>query len=89
MVVLEEVGRGWALSGMVDGAAWFGRRLGMDYVWAPAANDQFGNVVLTRLPITAHEALPLGKGNGTEARSAAFVHVDAAGPTSSSSARTS
>ena len=79
VVVLEEVGRGWALSGMVDGAAWFGRRLGMDQVWAPAANDQFGNVVLSRLPITSHEVLPLGKGNGTQARSAAFVHVDAAG----------
>jgi endonuclease/exonuclease/phosphatase family metal-dependent hydrolase len=79
VVVLEEVGRGWALSGMVDGAAWFGRRLRMSSVWAPAADNQFGNVVLSRLPITASEIMPLGKGNGTQDRSAAFVHVDAAG----------
>ena len=68
--MLEEVGRGWALSGMVDGAAWFSRRLGMDLVWAPAANDQFGNVVLSRLPITSHEVLRPGEGQRNPGRAA-------------------
>jgi endonuclease/exonuclease/phosphatase family metal-dependent hydrolase len=76
VVVLEEVGRGWALSGMTDEGAWFSRRLRMPFVWAPAADDQFGNVVLSRVPITSSSVLDLGKGNGTQARSAALVHLD-------------
>ena len=79
VVVLEEVGRGWSVSGMTDGAEWFSRRLRMSYVWAPAADGQFGNAVFSRLPITGSEVVALGKGNGTQARSAAFVHLDADG----------
>jgi endonuclease/exonuclease/phosphatase family metal-dependent hydrolase len=79
VVVIEEVGRGWSVSGMTDGAEWLSRRLRMPFVWAPAADNQFGNAVFSRLPITGDEVVALGKGNGTQARSAAFVHLDAAG----------
>jgi endonuclease/exonuclease/phosphatase family metal-dependent hydrolase len=79
VVVLEEVGRGWSVSGMTDGAEWMSRRLRMPFVWAPAADGQFGNAVFSRLPINGSEVLPLGKGNGTQARSAAFVRVDVDG----------
>jgi endonuclease/exonuclease/phosphatase family metal-dependent hydrolase len=78
VVVLEEVGRGWALSGTTDEAVWFSRRLGMPFVWSPAADAQFGNAVLSRVPVGSWEVLQLGKGNGTQARSAAFVHLDMA-----------
>jgi endonuclease/exonuclease/phosphatase family metal-dependent hydrolase len=79
VIVLEEVGRGWSVSGMTDGAEWFSRRLRMPYVWSPAADGQFGNAVFSRLPITGSDVVALGKGNGTQARSAVFVHLDVAG----------
>ncbi len=76
VVVLQEVGRGWALSGMTDGGEWFSRRLGMPFVWGPAADNQFGNIVMSRLPITDQEVLALGKGHGTQDRSAILVTLD-------------
>jgi len=76
VVVMQEVGRGWSLSGMTDGAEWFSRRLRMDFVWGRAADNQFGNAVLSRVPITDQDVLDLGKGNGTQDRSAVFVTVD-------------
>ena len=79
VVVMEEVGRGWSLSGMTDDAEWFSRRLGMPYAWSPAADHQFGNVVFSRLPITDEQVLALGKGNGTQDRSAVFVTLDVGG----------
>ncbi len=79
VVMMEEVGRGWSLSGMTDDAEWFSRRLGMPYAWSPAADHQFGNVVFSRLPITDQQVLALGKGNGTQDRSAVFVIVDVGG----------
>lgn len=76
VVVVEEVGRGWAVSGMTDEAEWLRRRLGMAYAWAPANDDQFGNVVLSRLPILDSEAVRLPKGQGKQTRSALVVRVD-------------
>jgi endonuclease/exonuclease/phosphatase family metal-dependent hydrolase len=79
VVVLEEVGRGLAVSGTTDEAQWLERQLRMRYVWAPAGDNQLGNLVLTRLPILDHSVLNLGKGAGTQARSAAFVRLDLGG----------
>lgn len=76
VVVMEEVARGWSLSGMTDEAEWFARRLGMRAVWSPAADHQFGNLVLSRVPIWSAQVVPLGKGEDTQARSAALVTVD-------------
>jgi len=76
VVVMEEVARGWSLSGMTDEAEWFARRLGMHAVWSPAADNQFGNLVLSRVPVWGTQILPLDKGEDTQARSAALVTVD-------------
>ena len=51
IVVLQEVGRGWPIGGELDLAQWLARRLGMSYAWSPAADDQFGNLVLSHFPI--------------------------------------
>lgn len=50
VVVLQEVNRGWPIGGATDLAEWLSRRLAMPYEWSPAADGQFGNVVLTRMP---------------------------------------
>lgn len=76
VVVLEEVGRGMAVSGMTDEAEWLRWKLQLPYVWAPAGDNQFGNLILTRMPVLARDVLALGKGAGTQERSAALVRLD-------------
>ncbi|GAA2397286.1 hypothetical protein Cme02nite_60290 [Catellatospora methionotrophica] len=64
VVVLQEVSRGWAIGGGVDVAEYLSRELGMPFVWSPAADGQFGNLLLTRLPISGVRtgSLPYGQG---------------------------
>lgn len=70
VVVLQEVGRGWPIAGSMDQAEWLSLRLDMPFSWAPAADDQFGNVVLSRFPIEAVEVRELPYGEGPQHRSA-------------------
>jgi endonuclease/exonuclease/phosphatase family metal-dependent hydrolase len=69
VLVLQEVGRGWPIGGGVDMAEWLSRRLRMPYDWAPAANGQFGNALLTRLPHSEVEVARLPYGQGPMERS--------------------
>jgi endonuclease/exonuclease/phosphatase family metal-dependent hydrolase len=64
IVVLQEVSRGWAIGGGVDVAEYLARDLGMAFYWGGAADEQFGNVLLTRLPVSDVRtgALPFGQG---------------------------
>ncbi len=73
IVVLQEIGRGWPIGGEVDLAQWLSRRLGMSYAWAPAADDQFGNLVLSHLPIEDVSGADLPYGEGPQHRS--YVRV--------------
>ncbi len=52
VLVLQEVNRGWPIGGGTDLAEYLSRQLRMAYHWSPAADGQFGNVILTRLPMT-------------------------------------
>ncbi|MFC0042023.1 endonuclease/exonuclease/phosphatase family protein [Actinomadura rayongensis] len=51
VVLLQETGRGSLPSGTADVAVWLSRRLGMKLLWGPAADGQFGNAILTSLPV--------------------------------------
>lgn len=64
VVLLQEVSRGWAIGGGVDVAEYLSRELAMPYTWSPAADGQFGNLLLTRLPVSGVRAgrLPYGQG---------------------------
>ncbi|WP_233549849.1 endonuclease/exonuclease/phosphatase family protein [Cellulomonas rhizosphaerae] len=64
VVALQEVERGWIFGGGTDVATWMAHRLGMTVRFAPAADRQFGNAVLSRsaLADTAVHALPYGAG---------------------------
>jgi endonuclease/exonuclease/phosphatase family metal-dependent hydrolase len=75
IVVLQEVGRGWPIAGANDQAEWLSRRLGMRYEWAPAADDQFGNLILSRFTMSDAEILRLPYGEGPQHRSALRVLV--------------
>jgi endonuclease/exonuclease/phosphatase family metal-dependent hydrolase len=79
VVLLQEVSRGWPIGGTLDGVEWLSRRLAMRYVYAPAADRQFGNVILSRLRITAADVGELPQGEGTMRRSYAAASVQLPG----------
>jgi len=79
VVVLQEVGRGWPITGQADDAEWLARRLGMHAAWASAADDQFGNLILSRTPMSAQEMVRLPYGEGPQHRTALRVEVSLEG----------
>jgi endonuclease/exonuclease/phosphatase family metal-dependent hydrolase len=81
VVVLQEVVRGRAIAGTLDLAEWLSRRLGMPYVYGPAADSQFGNAVLTRFSLISSETGFLPKGVGSMRRGYVRVWLDLAGVT--------
>ena len=64
VIVLQEVSRGWAIGGGVDVASYLSHELGMAFQWGPAADGQFGNLILTNRPLAdVHVGrLPYGQG---------------------------
>jgi endonuclease/exonuclease/phosphatase family metal-dependent hydrolase len=60
VVLLSEVDRGWLLNGGHDDMTILARRLGMRYVFAPAADTVWGDAILTTLPVASvrTESLP-------------------------------
>lgn len=79
VVVLQEVARGWVTNGMMDVAEWMSARLGMPYVYAPAADGQFGNAILSRLPILEQSSGRLGRFEGTMDRGYVWTVIDVGG----------
>ena len=55
IIALQEVGRGWVISGAADSMAWLSRRLDMPAYFGPNAGDLWGNAVLTSLPVVKTE----------------------------------
>lgn len=51
VVALQEVSRGWVLSGSVDMLTWLSQRLDMPFVWGPTADPLWGNAILSRYPV--------------------------------------
>ncbi len=75
IVVLQEVARGWAIHGTMDLQAYLERELNMESIFVPAADGQFGNAILSRLPMTeiAAETLPR---DGSMDRSYIWVEIE-------------
>ncbi|MEV4659579.1 endonuclease/exonuclease/phosphatase family protein [Micromonospora sp. NPDC049301] len=59
VVLLSEVDRGWLLNGGHDTLDLLSDRLGMPYVFAPAADPVWGDAVLSRWPVSDPRTLPL------------------------------
>lgn len=74
-VVLQEVSRGWVLGGGADMATWLSNRLGRQFVFAPAADGRFGNVIMSRDRPTDVEVFALPYGAGPQHRSAISAQV--------------
>jgi endonuclease/exonuclease/phosphatase family metal-dependent hydrolase len=75
VVVLQEVGRGWPIHATLDLLAYLSRDLDMEYVYVPAADNQFGNAILSNLPMQELDGGPLPD-DGTQRRS--YIMVDVA-----------
>lgn len=75
VVTLQEVSRGSVVGGGSDMATWLSHRLGMHMVFAPAADRQFGNVILSLSELTDVETLSLPSRSGPEQRSAVSATV--------------
>ncbi|WP_406107648.1 endonuclease/exonuclease/phosphatase family protein [Micromonospora globbae] len=76
VVVLSEVDRGWLLNGGHDTLDLLADRLGMAYVFAPAADPLWGDAVLSRWPVTAPRTLPLPAVGAPTGAQALAVTVD-------------
>jgi endonuclease/exonuclease/phosphatase family metal-dependent hydrolase len=63
VIVLNEVDRGWLISGSPDLLGTYTRATGFESVFAPASDVVWGNAVLSRLPIieSSVERLPRGR----------------------------
>ncbi|MFI0349567.1 endonuclease/exonuclease/phosphatase family protein [Actinomadura sp. 9N407] len=68
VVLLQEAGRGSLLSGTTDVGVWLSRRLGMKLLWGPAADGQFGNAILTSLPVLRSGTGRMPKGDWSQIR---------------------
>ena len=51
VVGLQEVSRGWAVSGSLDMLSWLSQRLELPYIFGPATGSLWGNAILSRYPI--------------------------------------
>jgi endonuclease/exonuclease/phosphatase family metal-dependent hydrolase len=75
IVALQEVGRGWSLSGMNDFAAWLEQSRGFAFHVVPAADRQFVNMLITRVDISSVHGVQLPQGAGSMRRSAIVAEV--------------
>lgn len=71
VVVLSEVDRAWLLNGGRDSLRLLSERLGLRAVWAPAADEVWGDALLTDLPVTSVRNMPLAEGGPTGAQALA------------------
>jgi endonuclease/exonuclease/phosphatase family metal-dependent hydrolase len=62
IIGLQEISRGWLISGSTDMPAWFARRLDMQMVFRGTSGPMWGNAILSRYPILEYGwgELPLG-----------------------------
>ncbi|GAA2217083.1 endonuclease/exonuclease/phosphatase family protein [Micromonospora olivasterospora] len=79
VVVLSEVDRGWLLNGGHDVLTLLARRLGMTYVFAPAADPLWGDAVLSGLPLASARTRKLAAAGAPTGAQALGVTVDIGG----------
>ncbi|WP_018657185.1 endonuclease/exonuclease/phosphatase family protein [Actinomadura flavalba] len=76
VVLLQETGRGSLLSGTTDVAVWLSRRLGMTLLWGPAADGQFGNAILTTLPVRGSGVGRMPRGDWSQIHGYVWARLD-------------
>ena len=80
IVALQEVSRGWLISGRLDMLSWLSQRLEMPYVWGPTADPFWGNAMLSRYPIIEGTNYELPPADLPLERGFTRVLIDLGGP---------
>lgn len=75
VIVLNEVSRGWFIAGGADVLHRLARIVGLPYVFAPAADEAWGNAILSRYPLVDVRVDVLPVGGATMRRSAVSAAV--------------
>jgi endonuclease/exonuclease/phosphatase family metal-dependent hydrolase len=78
-VALQEIYRGWLISGRLDMLTWLSQRLGMPYVSGPTADPFWGNAILSRFPITEYKSYDLPPGDLVIERGYISASIDLGG----------
>lgn len=81
IVAVQEISRGWLIWGGMDMLEWLAQRLDMHYVWGPTADAQWGNAILTRLPIIEYTNNPLPPEDVLLLRGYLYAEIDVNGQT--------
>ncbi|MQY02238.1 endonuclease/exonuclease/phosphatase family protein [Actinomadura macrotermitis] len=81
VVLLQEAGRGALMSGTTDVGVWLSRRLGMKLLWGPAADGQFGNAILTSLPVRGSGTGRMPRGDWSQIRGYVWARLQVGGTT--------
>ena len=76
VVALNEVDRGWLVAGGTDLLSTYAVATGLTPVFGPAADEVWGNAVLTRLPVLDVQRSPLPQGDDPLARAVLTVVVE-------------
>jgi endonuclease/exonuclease/phosphatase family metal-dependent hydrolase len=76
LIALNEVDRGWLVSGAPDLLSTYAVATGMEAVFAPASDEVWGNALLTRLPVLEVQRTRLPRGRDPLVRSALTVVVE-------------
>lgn len=76
LVALNEVDRGWLVSGGTDLLDVYASATGLTPVFGPAADELWGNALLTRLPVLEVQRAPLPQGEDPLARGVLTVVVE-------------
>jgi len=76
IIALQEISRGWVISGSVDMAAWFSWRLGMPILFHGTSGPDWGNALLTRYPVIRHDAFALPPPGLPLTRGFAYHEID-------------
>lgn len=50
IVALQEISKGWLITGRLDMLTWLSQRLSMPYVSGPTADPLWGNAILSPIP---------------------------------------
>jgi endonuclease/exonuclease/phosphatase family metal-dependent hydrolase len=79
IVGLQEVCRGWYITGSLDMLTWLSRRLDMPYLSGPTADRLWGNAILSRYPIVEHGSTLLPTGGKRIQRGYLWARIDVGG----------
>lgn len=59
VVALQEISRGWLISGRIDMLEWLSQRLDMPYYFGPSSGPYWGNAILSHYPINSAVNIPV------------------------------